>query len=112
MLPNHGAYSSVLPFLPLHPLALSLALSDDDSAPPLSPLSDDELMALFGPEIPSPRLGDPFFLFVERLLGIINLNRSSSSEGASLAFNILLGLLPLSKWPSVNPCLCQRPWLS
>ena len=38
------------------------------------------------------RLGDPFFLLVERLLRIINLNRSSSTEGASLAFNILPGL--------------------
>ena len=37
--------------------------------------------------------GDPFFLVVERFLGIINLNRSSSTEGTSLAFNILPGLV-------------------
>ena len=38
-------------------------------------------------------MGDPFFLVVEWLFGIINLNRSSSAEGASLAFNILPGLV-------------------
>ena len=35
--------------------------------------------------------GVPFFLVVERLLGIINLNHSSSAEGTSLAFKILPG---------------------
>ena len=38
-------------------------------------------------------MGRPFFLFVERLLGIINLNCSCSAEAASLAFNILPGLV-------------------
>ena len=52
-------------------------------------------MALFGPGpfTVHRAWGDPFFLVVERLLGIINLNRSSSAEGASLAFNILPGLI-------------------
>ena len=52
-------------------------------------------MALYGPGLFTVHRawGDPFFLLVERLLGIINLNRSSSAEGASLAFNILLGLV-------------------
>ena len=51
-------------------------------------------MALYGPGLFTVHRawGDPFFLLVERLLGIINLNRSSSTEGASLAFNILPGL--------------------
>ena len=51
-------------------------------------------MALFGPGLFAVHRawGDPFFLVVERLLGIINLNRSSSAEGASLAFNFLPGL--------------------
>ena len=52
-------------------------------------------MALFGPGLFTVHRawGDPSFLVVERLLGIINLNRSSSAEGASLAFNILPGLV-------------------
>ena len=49
-------------------------------------------MTLFGPGLFTIHRswGDPFFLVVERLLGIINLNRSCSAEAASLAFNILL----------------------
>ena len=52
-------------------------------------------MALFGPVLFTVHRawGDPFFFVVERLLGIINLNCSSSAEGASLAFNILPGLV-------------------
>ena len=52
-------------------------------------------MAPFGPGlfIIHRAWGDPFFLVVERLLGIINLNRSCSAEAASLAFNILPGLV-------------------
>ncbi len=52
-------------------------------------------MALFSPGLFTIHRswGDPFFLVVERLLGIINLNRSCSAEAASLAFNILPGLV-------------------
>jgi hypothetical protein len=82
------------------PTVLSSPLPDEspslsDSSSPLSPASDDRLMALFGPGLFTIHRswGNPFFLVVERLLGIINLNRSCSAEAATLAFNILPGLV-------------------
>ena len=90
------------------PTVLSPPFSDgspslSDSAPPLSPASDDELMALFGPGLFNIHRAwdDPFFLVVERLLGIIHLIRSCSAEAASLAFNILPGHLSFSE--DANP---------
>ena len=50
-----------------------LALSDVDSVSPPNLVSDEELMTLFGPGLFTVHRawGDPFFLVVERLLGII-----------------------------------------
>ena len=63
-------------------------------------------MALFGPGLFTvhPAWGDPFFLVVERLLEIINFNRSSSAEGVSLAFNILPGLVMSAPTSSLERC--------
>ena len=73
----------------------SLAFSDDDSVPPSQYCQRRRTRGALWPWTfhRSSRLGGAFFLVVERLLGIINLNRSSSAECASLAFNILPGLV-------------------